>query len=92
MDVIVTIRPDDQRGRSKWATETILSGIPVLTVASAKPKEQSTKDNEPKIKGISGRTGEAIELGSTEAAGLMQTLNGDIQQVTRSHAGDHSGR
>ena len=47
VDVIVTIRPDDQRGRSKWATETILSGIPVLTVAATET-EAETRDGENK--------------------------------------------
>jgi len=45
VDIIVTIRPDDQAGRAAWATETILEGIPVLTVGTPKPEPEADQED-----------------------------------------------
>jgi pilus assembly protein CpaB len=44
VDVIVTIRPDDQEGRTNWVTETILENIRVIYVDSGLPKVQEGED------------------------------------------------
>ncbi len=44
VDVIVTIRPDDQKGRSNWVTETILENIRVIYVDNGLPKKEETAD------------------------------------------------
>jgi pilus assembly protein CpaB len=85
VDVIVTIRPDDQRGRTKWATETILSGIPVLTVAAVE-REQDTKDGEPKRRSANRRQKPSVtlELTPEHAEKLALAVSkGDIHLVLR---------
>ena len=85
VDVIVTIRPDDQRGRTKWATETILAGIPVLTVAATE-QEEATKDGEPKRR-ISQRRQKpsvTLELTPEQAEKLALAVSkGDVHLVLR---------
>ncbi len=85
VDVIVTIRPDDQTGRSKWATETILSGIPVLTVASTTPKE-APKDDEAKRRTPARKQKPSVtlELSPEQAEKLALAVSkGDIHLVLR---------
>ena len=84
-DVIVTIRPDDQRGRSKWATETILSGIPVLTVAATE-KETEAGEGENKRRAITRRQKPSVtlELSPGQAEKLALAVSkGDIHLVLR---------
>ena len=86
VDVIVTIRPDDQRGRSKWATETILSGIPVLTVASSQPKAEKAKDDEPKRRTPARKQKPSVtlELTPEQAEKLALAVSkGDVHLVLR---------
>ena len=86
VDVIVTIRPDDQRGRSKWATETILSGIPVLTVASGQPKEKQAKEDEPKRRTPTRKQKPSVtlELTPEQAEKLALAVSkGDVHLVLR---------
>jgi len=85
VDVIVTIRPDDQRGRTKWATETILVGIPVLTVAATEPSDEAT-DGEPKRRTNTRRQKPSVtlELTPEHAEKLALAVSkGDIHLVLR---------
>jgi len=85
VDVIVTIRPDDQRGRSKWATETILSGIPVLTVAATET-ETEPRDGETKRRTSTRRQKPSVtlELAPGQAEKLALAVSkGDIHLVLR---------
>ena len=85
VDVIVTIRPDDQRGRTKWATETILVGIPVLTVAATEREEEST-EGEPKRRTNMRRQKPSVtlELTPEQAEKLALAVSkGDIHLVLR---------
>ena len=85
VDVIVTIRPDDQRGRSKWATETILSGIPVLTVADTEPQTE-TREGETKRRTPTRRQKPSVtlELSPEQAEKLALAVSkGDIHLVLR---------
>lgn len=85
VDVIVTIRPDDQRGRSKWATETILSGIPVLTV-SATAKEREPREGESKRRAPvrKQKPSVTLELTPEQAEKLALAVSkGDIHLVLR---------
>ena len=86
VDVIVTIRPDDLRGRPKWTTETILSGIPVLTVASSQPKAEQTKDDEPKRRTPARKQKPSVtlELTPEQAEKLALAVSkGDVHLVLR---------
>jgi len=85
VDVIVTIRPDDQRGRSKWATETILAGIPVLTVADTEPKSEA-RDGETNRRPPPRRQKPSVtlELSPEQAEKLALAVSkGDIHLVLR---------
>jgi pilus assembly protein CpaB len=85
VDVIVTIRPDSQRGRSSWATETILSGIPVLTVAATN-REKPSKDGEPKRRSTARKQKPSVtlELSPGQAEKLALAVSkGDIHLVLR---------
>jgi pilus assembly protein CpaB len=86
VDVIVTIRPDDQAGRSQWATETILSGIPVLTVATGEPKVEKGKDGEPTRRATTRRRKPSVtlELTTDQTEKLALAVSkGDIHLVLR---------
>ena len=85
VDVIVTIRPDDQRGRTKWATETILVGIPVLTVAATEPSDDAA-EGEPKRRTNTRRQKPSVtlELTPEHAEKLALAVSkGDIHLVLR---------
>mgnify|MGYP001236749793 CR=1 FL=1 len=85
VDVIVTIRPDDQRGRQKWATETILSGIPVLTVATTEPQEEA-REGEPKRRAPARKQKPSVtlELTPEQAEKLALAVSkGDVHLVLR---------
>jgi pilus assembly protein CpaB len=85
VDVIVTIRPDDQRGRSKWATETILSGIPVLTVA-ATDQDRTTEEGAPKRRTPARKQKPSVtlELDPSQAEKLALAVSkGDVHLVLR---------
>jgi len=85
VDVIVTIRPDDQRGRQKWATETILSGIPVLTVAATEP-QQEPREGEPKRRMPTRKQKPSVtlELAPEQAEKLALAVSkGDVHLVLR---------
>jgi pilus assembly protein CpaB len=87
VDVIVTIRPDDQRGRSKWATETILIGIPVLTVTSterARPKKTEDGKAERRAPVRRQKPSVTLELSPEQAEKLALAVSkGDIHLVLR---------
>ena len=85
VDVIVTIRPDDQRGRTKWATETILSGIPVLTVAATEvEKETEDGENKRRLPTRRQKPSVTLELSSEQAEKLALAVSkGDIHLVLR---------
>jgi pilus assembly protein CpaB len=85
VDVIVTIRPDDQRGRSKWATETILAGIPVLMVATSEAQTEP-RDGETKRRTAPRRQKPSVtlELSPEQAEKLALAVSkGDIHLVLR---------
>jgi len=87
VDVIVTIRPDDQMGRSKWATETILIGIPVLTVATTEPvrtkkSEDGTTERRAPVR--RKKPSVTLELSPEQAEKLALAVSkGDIHLVLR---------
>jgi pilus assembly protein CpaB len=85
VDVIVTIRPDDQRGRQKWATETILSGIPVLTVATTEPPKEP-REGEPQRRAPvrKQKPSVTLELTPEQAEKLALAVSkGDVHLVLR---------
>ena len=87
VDVIVTIRPDDQTGRSKWATETILIGIPVLTVATterARPKQSEDGKATTRAPVRRQKPSVTLELSPEQAEKLALAVSkGDIHLVLR---------
>jgi len=88
VDIIVTIRPDDQAGRAAWATETILVGIPVLTVGSPKAREEDEvgADGKKRTRLVTRRQTPSVtlELDPEEAEKLALAVSkGDIHLVLR---------
>jgi pilus assembly protein CpaB len=88
VDIIVTIRPDDQAGRAAWATETILKGIPVLTVGSQRtePLSEDDKDAKKRSRLVTRRVKPSVtlELDPDEAEKLALAVSkGDIHLVLR---------
>jgi pilus assembly protein CpaB len=88
VDIIVTIRPDDQAGRAAWATETILEGIPVLTVGNPKPEPEASGDDKSKKRTrlVTRRQKPSVtlELDPQEAEKLALAVSkGDIHLVLR---------
>jgi pilus assembly protein CpaB len=88
VDIIVTIRPDDQVGRAAWATETILKGIPVLTVSSQRTEapSEAVKDGKKRSRLVTRRIKPSVtlELDPEEAEKLALAVSkGDIHLVLR---------
>jgi pilus assembly protein CpaB len=86
VDVIVTIRPDDQAGRAAWATETILEGIPVLTVGSPKAEKDEDQEGNKRTRLVTRRQTPTVtlELEPDEAEKLALAVSkGDIHLVLR---------
>jgi pilus assembly protein CpaB len=86
VDVIVTIRPDDQSGHTKWLTETILENIRVIYVDTGVPKVEKSKDGKRISQPTSARRKPAITLEllpeQTEKLALSVS-KGDIHLVLR---------
>jgi pilus assembly protein CpaB len=86
VDIIVTIRPDDLAGRAAWATETILEGIPVLTVGGVKTEPEPTKDGKSKRRLVTRRQKPSVtlELKPDQAEKLALAVSkGEIHLVLR---------
>ncbi len=87
VDVIVTIKPDDESIESKWLTETILQGVKVLAVDTSltsnaeaeeekKKKSRSTRRYKPSV---------TLEVTLEEAEKLaLASSKGDLHMVLRS--------
>lgn len=90
VDVIVTIRPDDQTATGKWVTETILQWVKVLAVSdSMNPTAPAAADSKAK-KSTTQSTGRrktpvTLELTLEESEKLALAVSrGDIHLVLRS--------
>jgi len=86
VDVIVTIRPDDQNGRTNWVTETILENIRVIYVDSGMPKPVKDADEKKRTTLTTRRTKPTVTLellpDQTEKLALAVS-KGDIHLVLR---------
>lgn len=82
VDVIVTIRPDDESVEAKWVTETILQGIKVLAVDS---NLGNNEEQEKQSRSRRMRPSVTLEVTLEEAEKLaLASSQGDLHLVLRS--------
>ncbi|RME21400.1 MAG: Flp pilus assembly protein CpaB [Deltaproteobacteria bacterium] len=87
VDVIVTIRPDDEDIESKWLTETILQGVKVLAVDASLTSNAEAEEQKRKNTRSSRRYKPSVTLEVTleEAEKLaLASSKGDLHMVLRS--------
>ncbi|MCB9777217.1 MAG: Flp pilus assembly protein CpaB [Alphaproteobacteria bacterium] len=83
VDVIVTIRPDDDNIEVAWVTETILQGIKVLAVDSSLSSNEEAEDNRKNRRRMRPSTTLEVTLEEAEKLALASS-KGDLHLVLRS--------
>lgn len=83
VDVIVTIRPDDDDLEASWVTETILQGIKVLAVDSSLSSNEEAEDTRKSRRRMRPSTTLEVTLEEAEKLALASS-KGDLHLVLRS--------
>lgn len=87
VDVIVTIKPDDDDIEAKWLTETILQGVKVLAVDTSLTSNAEAEEKKKSSRGSQRRQRPSVTLEVTleEAEKLaLASSKGDLHLVLRS--------